>query len=104
MPGKKENGGAYVTKTQCRQEMRPLRDDVRTIKDALLGKDLRSGLVLQVTEFKNKLEQVIKQKQDEQETFKEEQRQHKQTIARLKIATVAFGFTLVGIIINHLWH
>jgi hypothetical protein len=45
----------YVTKADCAKNMAPINSDLLTIKKALVGDDLRGGLVQDVTYIKTTL-------------------------------------------------
>jgi len=51
-----------VTKTECNLMMEPVTNDIKTIKKALVGEDLKSGLVKDVADIKSTLKtwQAIK--------------------------------------------
>jgi hypothetical protein len=84
--------------------MGPLKDTLMDVKNALVGKDMRSGLVQQVNDLDNKVDNLINQSNAQ----KEERKKREQENFRLKLAAVSFGFTLLGFILelvfNHFAH
>lgn len=48
-----------VSKAECRQRMAPLVADVGTIKRALVGEDMRGGLVRDVSDMKQELTGIL---------------------------------------------
>lgn len=52
--GRRQNlSSEFVTKSECAQITASMKDDLKTIKEALVGKDLRGGLVADVAGLKN---------------------------------------------------
>jgi hypothetical protein len=89
-----------------------MKDDLRLIKSALVGTDLRGGLVNQVNTLADRLgDIVVTQKvtddrrtklQTEEKTLKEKTKDMRDDIiARYKIAVIGILGTLIGIILNH---
>jgi hypothetical protein len=97
VPGGKKGNADCVTHAECSQTMEPLLKEIYAIKNALVGPDLRGGLVNQVTGIQNKLDDVIKEREEQ-----------KKTNLKYKILTVSLAFTLIGIfveaIVNHYLH
>ena len=50
-----ENKDEFVTKTECRQRMSGFQDDLATVKKAIIGDDMRGGMVRDIAEIKGKV-------------------------------------------------
>ena len=48
----KEKGNPYVTQAQCAKQVAEFNGELQTIKKALVGEDMRGGLVKDVAEIK----------------------------------------------------
>lgn len=46
-----DNPGGYITKAECRDQMGSIKDDVKTMRIALVGEDLQGGLVKKVNDL-----------------------------------------------------
>jgi hypothetical protein len=51
MSSKHDDDPQWVTKAECREQMGGIKEDVRTIKKALVGEDLQGGLVKKVNDL-----------------------------------------------------
>lgn len=58
MPRKKDS--PYVTKAECAETSGQIRDEISIVKKALVGEDLRGGLVKDVSDMKNDLKDMKK--------------------------------------------
>ena len=61
MPKDKKDGGSgqeFVTKGECQQITASFREDLGTVKMALVGGDMRGGIVKDVSEIKSTLTSV----------------------------------------------
>lgn len=85
MSEKKDNPG-FMTHSECNSIMTPMMADIKTIRDALVGTDLRGGIVKDVADMKSGLKIG-----------------HNSAILteRRKIALAGVIFSLVGIIAGH---
>jgi hypothetical protein len=83
----------YVTKEDCDAAMTPLAKDMTTVKDALVGPDLRGGLVGDVKELKVQFKHLEE---------REANRKHYRTWWEVTIvgATVAATSIIVNIIFH----
>jgi len=50
-----ENKPDFVTKTECSQRMMGFQDDLATVKKAIIGDDMRGGMVRDIAEIKGKV-------------------------------------------------
>jgi len=57
---KRKNNPAYVTKVECAEISGQIRNEISIIKKALVGEDLRGGLVKDVSSMKNDLKDMKK--------------------------------------------
>jgi len=51
----KKNPGRYVTRAEFQQAIDPMKDDLKTLKRALVGEDLQHGIVKDVADIKSAL-------------------------------------------------
>jgi hypothetical protein len=84
----KDNPG-FVTRAECAATMNPLHEDVKMVKNALIGEDMQSGLVKSVKEMIDKLEN-IKNDQTEKKTQKD----------KWKWAAISLAFILIGYLVK----
>jgi hypothetical protein len=89
-----------------------MKDDLRLIKSALVGTDMRGGLVNQVNTLADRLGDIVatqkltddkrSRDQTEEKTLKEKTKDIRDDlIARYKIAFIAVLGTVIGILLNH---
>ncbi len=50
-----ENKDTFVTKAECSQKMMGFQDDLATVKKAIIGDDMRGGMVRDIAEIKGKV-------------------------------------------------
>jgi hypothetical protein len=50
-----ENKADFVTKAECRQITSGFQDDLATVKKAIIGDDMRGGMVRDIAEIKGKV-------------------------------------------------
>lgn len=97
-----------MSRQECLETMEPVKNTLVEVKNALVGKDLRSGLVQQVINLDNKVSNLITQFEEQKAQDKEKTKKKDQENFRLKLATVSFGFTLFGFLVefafNHFIH
>ena len=74
----------YVTKAECVQISGSINDELKTIKKALVGEDMRGGLVKDVADIKNTLN---------------DQKQERELSARWKAAIYGASITSAGLVI-----
>jgi len=55
MSRSKQNPNGFVTKVECQQITSTFREDMGTVKMALVGEDMRGGLVKDVSEIRSSL-------------------------------------------------
>lgn len=99
---KVKHDSSYVTHAQCSESMSPIVDDLKTIKNALVGQDLRGGLVNQVSTITTKLDQVISQVNEANHNAKNEKKEKKEISLRWKLAAFSAIGAILGILIGHL--
>jgi len=51
----KKNPQSYVTRAECKQMMSGVKDDISVMKKALVGDDMRHGIVKDVADIKSTL-------------------------------------------------
>ena len=57
-PLPKEHSSEFVTKVECRQITSGFQDDLATVKKAIMGDDMRGGMVRDIAEIKVKMNKV----------------------------------------------
>jgi hypothetical protein len=108
-----------VTRVECNAKhkdtdgrLSEMKDDLRLIKSALVGTDMRGGLVNQVNTLADRLGDIVATQkltddkrcrdQTEEKTLKEKTKDIRDDIiARYKIAFIAVFGTVIGILLNH---
>lgn len=55
MSRSKQNPNGFVTKVECQQITSTFREDLSTVKKALVGEDMRGGIVKDVSEIRSSL-------------------------------------------------
>ena len=99
MSTRKKHDGSCVSRQECAEAMEPLKSTMETVKNALVGKDLRSGLVQQVNNLDNKVQNLITQSDEE----KRQAEKKRKEILRWKMAAVGFAATVFGIVLQFLF-
>lgn len=56
--------GKFVTRSECQSAMSRVATDIDTVKCALVGKDLRGGLVKDVADLIGKVDHIIQANQE----------------------------------------
>lgn len=56
---KKPNNPPYITTDDCERRMTPVVEDIAVIKKALVGDDLRGGLVKEIAEMNAKMNGIV---------------------------------------------
>jgi hypothetical protein len=56
---KMARNGRMMSKADCAKAMQPLEGDIKQIREALVGVDLRGGLVKDVQQLNSKLDDII---------------------------------------------
>jgi hypothetical protein len=108
-----------VTRVECNAKhkdtdgrLSEMKDDLRLIKSALVGTDMRGGLVNQVNTLADRLGDIVATQkltddkrcrdQTEEKTLKEKTKDIRDDIiARYKTAFIAVFGTVIGILLNH---
>jgi F0F1-type ATP synthase assembly protein I len=88
----------FITTEECQRCSSGLKDDLKTIKNALLGEDLNSGLVHQVTELTSTVKNITADKCKEDE----EAEKRKERAQRWKLAAFTVAAALIGILLGRL--
>jgi len=105
-------GECFARHKETDARISEMKDDLRLIKSALVGTDMRGGLVNQVNTLADRLgDIVVTQKvtddrrnklQTEETTLKEKTKDMRdEVIARYKIAVIGILGALIGIVLNH---
>lgn len=92
MSSRKKHDGSGVTRQECFEAMDPIKSTLIDVKNALIGKDLRSGLVQQVNNLDNKVTNIITQWETEK---KENEKKHQENL-KLKLAILSLAATFLG--------
>lgn len=94
----KDNPGSFVTRAECGAQRGEVRADITTIKEALIGKNMRSGLVKECSDMKNNIKAMkksidtINNKREKKQELQEFSRKH-----RLALYVALIGaFSLIG--------
>lgn len=53
MSRKRDGNPSYVTKAECLQTSTAIKDELKTIRTALVGEDMRGGIVKDVSDLKS---------------------------------------------------
>lgn len=98
----------YITAEECQKCNGEIKEDLKTIKTALIGEDFRGGLVYQITEMKSTLTALIQKtidstKQAEKDKVDKQKSSTRWKITAITIAT-AFGGILFGALLDLLFH
>lgn len=88
----------HITMEECVKCNNGLKDELRSIKVALLGEDMRSGLVQQTNELTQTLKALTKDREEE----KSEIEKRKERLQRWKLAAFTVAAGLIGILLGHL--
>lgn len=56
----KEHSSEFVTKVECRQITSSFQEDLVTVKKAIMGDDMRGGMVRDISEIKSQVNKVNK--------------------------------------------
>lgn len=95
---KKKDNPIYVTRAECARISSEVREDLEILKTALVGKDLRGGIVADISAVKAQVEELAKVQAD----MVAKEREKRETYLRWKIAAFSFLATIIGIIIKSL--
>lgn len=87
----------YITIEECQKCNGDLKDDLKTIKNALIGENMRGGLVQQVNELATTLQDLITDKSDEKKDVDDK----KVRSQRWKIAAFTAFAGILGIFLGH---
>lgn len=88
---------SYVTTADCAAAMGPMVSDMKTIKEAIVGPDLRGGIVKDVADLKVQVSGIIKG-----EDIAAQSRNN--TRLALLTATISGTIAIVSIIVNVIFH
>lgn len=94
---KDENPG-FVTRAECETLCGGLKDDFKSIKKALIGDDLKGGLVLEFRELKNTVTSLV----DNQTREDNEGKARRESFVRYKAALIGVTGGLVGVVLGYL--
>lgn len=108
MSARKRKNGPCVTHEECAQAMEPLRTTLQDVKNAIVGKDLRGGLVQQVNNLDNKVTNIVTEFEAERADAKKENEEKRKENFRWKLAALSFAFSFLGFLleyaVNHFAH
>jgi len=98
-----------LLRIECQKRLDEMKDDLRLVKSALVGTDMRGGLVNQVNTLSERLSDIIttqKLTDNHRDAEKKEEKQDKRAgmdrATRWKISIVGVISGLLGVIIGHL--
>lgn len=94
---KKDEDGGCVTRSECSGIMTPLLKDVQTIRNALVGDDLRGGMVKELAEMRSEQKSVNGVNKEEKRT----RELNLKLTEKRKWALIALVFTIVGYAVNY---
>ena len=86
----------FVLRVECAQNVATIKADLGVIKNALIGSDLRGGLVNDVAELKINLANIAIEQNKLKTNTSAENSQKKELSTRVKIAIIS----LIGVIIT----
>jgi hypothetical protein len=93
----------YVTHSECLVCSTELRVDIKTIKEALVGKDLLGGgMVQELSDLKRQFATVIEGHITDKADTKAKDALKHEDIVKWKIAAIAGGFSIAGIVLGAL--
>ena len=96
MPKDEDNPSPYMTRSECLSQRRPIRADITTIKKALVGEDLRGGIVKDCSDMKKDLKAVKKSINDANN--KKEKKQELSLKWKLGLTVALIGaFSLIAV-------
>lgn len=76
--------------------------DIATIRDALVGTDLRGGIVKDVADMKSQLATMQCEEREEKTEKKKATKNKAIIMEKYKFAFISLGLTLIGIVVGHL--
>ena len=88
---------SYVTKADCDAAMTPMANDLKTVKEALVGPDLRGGMVKDVGDLKLQVANITKA--DEVVA-----QQRSNTRIALITACISGAIAIISIIVGVIFH
>lgn len=86
-----------MTRSECSGIMTPLLKDVQTIRNALVGDDLRGGMVKELAEMRSEQKSVNGVNKEEKRT----RELNLKLTEKRKWALIALVFTIVGYAVNY---
>jgi hypothetical protein len=89
MSEKKDNPG-FVTHVECTATMLPLLEDIAMIKKALIGEDMKGGIVKDFNDMKNDISDI-----------KDNQTEKKVQRDKWKWTSIGLAFTIVGFLVKY---
>lgn len=94
----KKLDGGFVSHTECTAIMSPLSEDIKIIKRNLIGDDMKSGMVQDVGDLRNRVEDVIHERALDEEKAKTTVEYNR----KLKLAVLSLVFSLIGLVTGYL--
>jgi hypothetical protein len=70
MSERKKTDGGCVTRGECNSIMNPMLEDIRTIRNCLIGLDLKGGLVKDIEEMKSEMKSAHKESEEDKKAAK----------------------------------
>jgi len=95
---KRDGGSRFVTHIECQNISEDVKEDLKTLKKALVGEDLRGGMRKDFTEMRSQVDKLLANNKETKVLDKEK----RVTILKLKIAALGFAFVLLGIFIEYI--
>ncbi len=87
---------------ECEKRMSEWKDDLKLVKLALVGNDMRGGLVSEVAALTAQIADLVKSQNGTERKKIDDEKQMKDSNLRLKIAVISVGCGLLGVLIGHL--
>lgn len=110
---KRSKADCLTLRVECDKRLNEMKDDIRLIKSALVGTDMRGGLVNQVLVLTDKLNDLITSRQisdkitaDDKVAAKLDTNRAKdkrdEKIIRYKLLLISAVATILGVVLGHL--
>ena len=96
---RKNNGGSqFVTHSECRDTTDIVKADLRILKVAMVGVDLRGGMLKDFTDLRSQVDKLLTSKEETKVLDKEK----RESALRWKLLAVGFACTLAGFVGQYL--
>jgi hypothetical protein len=96
-----DDGGSFVTRAECSAISTDIKADLKIVKSAVVGEDLRGGMVKDIGDLKLKVDAIASTNTSDKAERKQNDREKRDTSLKYKIALLSLLSAVIGAVITH---